>query len=241
MTTPASFDSLPDSARRVALLRERGHAKGIVMLAETGKTSAEAAAGARLLGRADREVDPVSPPVGRRAGARGRERRESCRREEGRRASRRGRPRGREVRARQHRLCDRRRVPDRSSRRTRHADRRRPARARQPVGGRRPSARGVQPVAERTRVADGRAGRGRRVAGPHERRAGDGAGRRGRVAVHRRMPDRSAHRLVRGLPARAARSRDGVRRTTTRGARCSRGSMRGGVCWREAAHKSRST
>ncbi|VWC31377.1 YbaK/prolyl-tRNA synthetase associated domain-containing protein [Burkholderia lata] len=46
MTTPASFDSLPDSARRVALLlRERGHAKGIVMLAETGKTSAEAAAG----------------------------------------------------------------------------------------------------------------------------------------------------------------------------------------------------
>ncbi|MPV60541.1 cys-tRNA(pro)/cys-tRNA(cys) deacylase [Burkholderia sp. HI2761] len=46
MTTPASFDSLPDSARRVALLlRERGHEKGIVMLAETGKTSAEAAAG----------------------------------------------------------------------------------------------------------------------------------------------------------------------------------------------------
>ncbi|CAN0623907.1 YbaK/prolyl-tRNA synthetase associated region [Burkholderia multivorans] len=46
MATPAPFDSLPDSARRVALLlRERGHAKGIVMLAETGKTSAEAAAG----------------------------------------------------------------------------------------------------------------------------------------------------------------------------------------------------
>src|SRR5579859_7750440 len=40
------LDALPESARRVALLlRERGHAKGIVMLAETGKTSAEAAAG----------------------------------------------------------------------------------------------------------------------------------------------------------------------------------------------------
>jgi prolyl-tRNA editing enzyme YbaK/EbsC (Cys-tRNA(Pro) deacylase) len=46
MTTSASLDALPDSARRVALLlRERGHAKPIVMLAETGKTSAEAAAG----------------------------------------------------------------------------------------------------------------------------------------------------------------------------------------------------
>ncbi|MEX3930426.1 YbaK/EbsC family protein [Paraburkholderia phymatum] len=40
------FDSLPDSARRVSLLlRERGHAGQIVMLPETGKTSAEAAAG----------------------------------------------------------------------------------------------------------------------------------------------------------------------------------------------------
>ncbi|GAB2905778.1 YbaK/EbsC family protein [Paraburkholderia jirisanensis] len=40
------FDALPDSARRVAqLLRERGHAGHIVMLPETGKTSAEAAAG----------------------------------------------------------------------------------------------------------------------------------------------------------------------------------------------------
>ena len=38
--------TLPDSARRVALLlRERGHAGQIVMLPETGKTSAEAAAG----------------------------------------------------------------------------------------------------------------------------------------------------------------------------------------------------
>lgn len=37
---------LPDAARRVALLlRERGYAKQIVMLSETGKTSAEAAAG----------------------------------------------------------------------------------------------------------------------------------------------------------------------------------------------------
>ncbi|MFP3656099.1 YbaK/EbsC family protein, partial [Burkholderia sp. SIMBA_052] len=37
---------MPDSARRVALLlRERGHAGRIVMLPETGKTSAEAAAG----------------------------------------------------------------------------------------------------------------------------------------------------------------------------------------------------
>lgn len=41
-----TLDTLPDSARRVALmLQERGHAKSIVMLAETGKTSAEAAAG----------------------------------------------------------------------------------------------------------------------------------------------------------------------------------------------------
>jgi prolyl-tRNA editing enzyme YbaK/EbsC (Cys-tRNA(Pro) deacylase) len=39
-------DALPDSARRVALLlRERGHTKAVVMLPETGKTSAEAAAG----------------------------------------------------------------------------------------------------------------------------------------------------------------------------------------------------
>ena len=38
--------TLPESARRVALLlRERGHAGQVVMLAETGKTSAEAAAG----------------------------------------------------------------------------------------------------------------------------------------------------------------------------------------------------
>ncbi|TDV18536.1 YbaK/EbsC family protein [Paraburkholderia caballeronis] len=40
------LDALPDAARRVAqLLRERGHAKPVVMLPETGKTSAEAAAG----------------------------------------------------------------------------------------------------------------------------------------------------------------------------------------------------
>jgi prolyl-tRNA editing enzyme YbaK/EbsC (Cys-tRNA(Pro) deacylase) len=40
------LDALPDSARRVALLlRERGHPKAVVMLPETGKTSAEAAAG----------------------------------------------------------------------------------------------------------------------------------------------------------------------------------------------------
>jgi len=39
-------EALPDSARRVAqLLRERGHPKAVVMLPETGKTSAEAAAG----------------------------------------------------------------------------------------------------------------------------------------------------------------------------------------------------
>ncbi|HTI19113.1 MAG TPA: YbaK/EbsC family protein [Trinickia sp.] len=38
--------NLPDSARRVALLlRERGHDKRVVMLPQTGKTSAEAAAG----------------------------------------------------------------------------------------------------------------------------------------------------------------------------------------------------
>ena len=43
---PTDLDALPDSARRVALLlRERGHAGQIVMLPETGKTSAEAAAG----------------------------------------------------------------------------------------------------------------------------------------------------------------------------------------------------
>ncbi len=41
-----NLDTLPDSARRVALLlRERGHPKQVVMLPETGKTSAEAAAG----------------------------------------------------------------------------------------------------------------------------------------------------------------------------------------------------
>ena len=40
------LNALPDSARRVALLlRERGHTGQIVMLPETGKTSAEAAAG----------------------------------------------------------------------------------------------------------------------------------------------------------------------------------------------------
>jgi prolyl-tRNA editing enzyme YbaK/EbsC (Cys-tRNA(Pro) deacylase) len=40
------IDALPDSARRVArLLQERGHPHPIVMLPETGKTSAEAAAG----------------------------------------------------------------------------------------------------------------------------------------------------------------------------------------------------
>jgi prolyl-tRNA editing enzyme YbaK/EbsC (Cys-tRNA(Pro) deacylase) len=38
--------ALPDTARRVALLlRERGHEKPVVMLPQTGKTSAEAAAG----------------------------------------------------------------------------------------------------------------------------------------------------------------------------------------------------
>jgi prolyl-tRNA editing enzyme YbaK/EbsC (Cys-tRNA(Pro) deacylase) len=38
--------ALPDAARRVALLlRERGHEKPVVMLPQTGKTSAEAAAG----------------------------------------------------------------------------------------------------------------------------------------------------------------------------------------------------
>ncbi len=45
-TLNASFDALPDSARRVAqMLHELGHTKPVVMLAETGKTSAEAAAG----------------------------------------------------------------------------------------------------------------------------------------------------------------------------------------------------
>ena len=40
------IDKLPDAARRVALLlRERGHDKSVVLLPETGKTSAEAAAG----------------------------------------------------------------------------------------------------------------------------------------------------------------------------------------------------
>ena len=38
--------ALPETARRVALLlRERGHEKPVVMLSQTGKTSAEAAAG----------------------------------------------------------------------------------------------------------------------------------------------------------------------------------------------------
>jgi prolyl-tRNA editing enzyme YbaK/EbsC (Cys-tRNA(Pro) deacylase) len=55
MTPPNMLDNdddlkalvnLPDSARRVALLlRERGHDKRVVMLPQTGKTSAEAAAG----------------------------------------------------------------------------------------------------------------------------------------------------------------------------------------------------
>jgi prolyl-tRNA editing enzyme YbaK/EbsC (Cys-tRNA(Pro) deacylase) len=51
MTDQVSLESddltaLPDSARRVALLlRERGHSGRVVMLPETGKTSAEAAAG----------------------------------------------------------------------------------------------------------------------------------------------------------------------------------------------------
>jgi prolyl-tRNA editing enzyme YbaK/EbsC (Cys-tRNA(Pro) deacylase) len=39
-------DRLPDTAQRVAdLLRELGHDKPVIMLSETGKTSAEAAAG----------------------------------------------------------------------------------------------------------------------------------------------------------------------------------------------------
>ncbi|GAB7536722.1 YbaK/EbsC family protein [Burkholderia sp. 3C] len=46
MPTPTPADQLPESARRVAqLLIERGHAKGVVVLDETGRTSAEAAAG----------------------------------------------------------------------------------------------------------------------------------------------------------------------------------------------------
>ena len=45
-TESSGDQTLPDSARRVAqLLRERGHTKSVVMLPETGKTSAEAAAG----------------------------------------------------------------------------------------------------------------------------------------------------------------------------------------------------
>ena len=41
-----NVSALPDSARRVAdLLRDLGHDKPVVMLPETGKTSAEAAAG----------------------------------------------------------------------------------------------------------------------------------------------------------------------------------------------------
>ena len=43
---PDMLESLPDAARRVAMLvRERGHDKAVVMLPQTGKTSAEAAAG----------------------------------------------------------------------------------------------------------------------------------------------------------------------------------------------------
>ncbi len=69
------IDQLPDSERRVALLlKERGHSHEVVMLPETGKTSAEAAAGL-LFHRADRQVDPVPPSRCRRA--RDRERRES--------------------------------------------------------------------------------------------------------------------------------------------------------------------
>lgn len=46
MNDMQAHETLPDSAQRVArLLKERGHPKRIVMLAETGKTSAEAAAG----------------------------------------------------------------------------------------------------------------------------------------------------------------------------------------------------
>jgi prolyl-tRNA editing enzyme YbaK/EbsC (Cys-tRNA(Pro) deacylase) len=46
MTEATNIDQLPDSARRVALLlQERGHPHAVVMLPETGKTSAEAAAG----------------------------------------------------------------------------------------------------------------------------------------------------------------------------------------------------
>jgi prolyl-tRNA editing enzyme YbaK/EbsC (Cys-tRNA(Pro) deacylase) len=46
MNDMQNLDTLPDSARRVArLLQERGHSRPVVMLPETGKTSAEAAAG----------------------------------------------------------------------------------------------------------------------------------------------------------------------------------------------------
>jgi prolyl-tRNA editing enzyme YbaK/EbsC (Cys-tRNA(Pro) deacylase) len=46
MTEATNIDQLPDLARRVArLLQERGHPHAVVMLPETGKTSAEAAAG----------------------------------------------------------------------------------------------------------------------------------------------------------------------------------------------------
>lgn len=46
MTEATNIDQLPNSARRVALLlKERGHPHAVVMLPETGKTSAEAAAG----------------------------------------------------------------------------------------------------------------------------------------------------------------------------------------------------
>lgn len=45
-TAETDLSTLPDSARRVArLLAEAGHDKPVVMLPETGKTSAEAAAG----------------------------------------------------------------------------------------------------------------------------------------------------------------------------------------------------
>lgn len=46
-TNPAAYlEALPDAARRVAqILLERGHDKPVVMLPQTGRTSAEAAAG----------------------------------------------------------------------------------------------------------------------------------------------------------------------------------------------------
>ncbi|PLZ02249.1 cys-tRNA(pro)/cys-tRNA(cys) deacylase [Burkholderia sp. WAC0059] len=43
---PHDLDALPDAAKRIArLLHERGHTKPVVMLPESGRTSAEAAAG----------------------------------------------------------------------------------------------------------------------------------------------------------------------------------------------------